>query len=36
MHHYFGDKADLFVETMALPVDPKAVKEAVNAQGFSG
>jgi AcrR family transcriptional regulator len=36
VHHYFTDKADLFVETMALPIDPKAVKEAVDAQGFSG
>ncbi len=36
VHHYFADKSDLFVETMALPIDPKAVKEAVHADGFSG
>jgi AcrR family transcriptional regulator len=36
VHHYFGDKAALYIETMALPIDPKAVKEAVTAEGFSG
>lgn len=25
VHHYFGSKADLFVASLALPVDPRAV-----------
>ena len=36
VHHYFTDKAGLFVETMALPVDPKAIKEQVEREGFNG
>jgi AcrR family transcriptional regulator len=36
VHHYFADKAALFVETMALPVDPREIKVAVEARGFSG
>ena len=36
MHHYFTDKAALFVETMALPIDPKEIKDDVEAAGFSG
>jgi AcrR family transcriptional regulator len=36
IHHYFADKAALFVETMALPIDPREIKEEVHAQGFSG
>ena len=36
VHHYFTDKAHLFIETMALPLDPRAVQEAVAAGGFSG
>jgi AcrR family transcriptional regulator len=36
VHHYFGDKAALFVETMALPVDPRLVKEEATAGGFTG
>jgi AcrR family transcriptional regulator len=36
IHHYFTDKAALFVETMALPVDPRAIKEQVQDEGFSG
>jgi AcrR family transcriptional regulator len=36
IHHYFTDKAALFVETMALPIDPRQVKHDVDAQGFSG
>ncbi len=36
VHHYFTDKAHLFIETMALPMDPRAVQEAVAAGGFSG
>lgn len=36
VHHYFADKAALFVETMALPVDPREIKVAVEAKGFSG
>jgi AcrR family transcriptional regulator len=36
VHHYFADKAALFVETMAIPSDPGQIKEEVEAQGFSG
>ncbi len=36
VHHYFTDKAHLFIETMALPLDPRAVQEAVATGGFSG
>ncbi len=36
IHHYFADKATLFVETMALPIDPRHVKHEVHAGGFSG
>jgi AcrR family transcriptional regulator len=36
VHHYFADKAALFVETMDLPVDPKRIKDEVEAEGFSG
>jgi len=36
IHHYFADKAALFVETMALPVDPREIREEVQAEGFSG
>ncbi|HEY5024997.1 MAG TPA: TetR family transcriptional regulator [Acidimicrobiales bacterium] len=36
VHHYFADKATLFVETMGLPIDPRAVKHAAGATGFSG
>jgi len=36
VHHYFADKAALFVETMALPIDPRHVKEGVDVAGFSG
>lgn len=36
IHHYFPDKAALFVETMGLPFDPREVKDEVSAEGFSG
>jgi AcrR family transcriptional regulator len=36
VHHYFADKAALFVETMALPIDPRRIKDEVEAGGFSG
>ena len=36
VHHYFSDKAALFVETMALPIDPREIKTEVEAKGFSG
>jgi AcrR family transcriptional regulator len=36
VHHYFTDKAALFVETMALPLDPRQIKDEASAQGFSG
>ncbi len=36
VHHYFADKAALFVETMAMPVDPRRIKDEVQSQGFSG
>lgn len=36
VHHYFTDKAALYIEAMALPIDPKAVKESQDEAGFSG
>jgi AcrR family transcriptional regulator len=36
VHHYFADKATLFVETMQLPMDPRRVQAEVQAGGFSG
>src|SRR5580704_7988416 len=36
IHHYFVDKAALFIEAMALPLDPREIKEAVHADGFRG
>jgi AcrR family transcriptional regulator len=33
VHHYFAGKADLFVSAMALPFDPRAVKE--HAEGHA-
>jgi len=36
VHHYFADKAALFAETMDLPMDPKRIKDEVDAAGFSG
>jgi AcrR family transcriptional regulator len=38
VHHYFADKSDLFIETMALPMDPAQVQTQVleGAGGFSG
>ena len=36
VHHYFADKAALFVETMALPIDPRAIKVDVEAEGSAG
>jgi AcrR family transcriptional regulator len=36
VHHYFADKAALFAETMALPIDPRKVGEEVNEEEFSG
>jgi AcrR family transcriptional regulator len=39
VHHYFDGKADLFVSAMALPFDPRAVKEGSerpDGVGFSG
>src|ERR1700722_19026674 len=36
IHHYFTDKAALFVETMAIPIDPRQIKDEVDARGFSG
>jgi AcrR family transcriptional regulator len=37
VHHYFTDKASLFVETMALPGDPRQVAlEAQVESGFDG
>src|SRR5271165_22054 len=35
-HHYFPDKAALFVETMGLPFDPREIKDEASADGFSG
>ena len=38
VHHYFTDKSELFVETMALPMDPRKVQAqvAADSHGFSG
>ncbi len=36
VHHYFADKAALFVETMALPIDPRHVNHEAHVAGFSG
>jgi AcrR family transcriptional regulator len=36
VHHYFADKSALYIEMMALPIDPKAVKAEAAAGGFSG
>jgi AcrR family transcriptional regulator len=37
IHHYFTDKTALFIETMALPDDPRQVAERAGvAGGFSG
>ena len=36
VHHYFADKASLFMETMALPMDPRAIKASLDTEGFSG
>jgi AcrR family transcriptional regulator len=36
VHHYFADKAELYVQAMSLPLDPRVVKETVQAAGFSG
>jgi AcrR family transcriptional regulator len=38
VHHYFTDKSELFVDTMALPMDPQKVQAQVTADGhgFSG
>jgi AcrR family transcriptional regulator len=38
VHHYFTDKSALFVETMALPMDPRTVQAQVTGggHGFSG
>lgn len=31
IHHYFGGKAELFAQTMQIPVDPAALMEAIVA-----
>ena len=36
VHHYFDDKAALFIATMDLPLDPREIKDEVEAGGFSG
>jgi AcrR family transcriptional regulator len=37
VHHYFTDKATLFIHTMAMPVDPRRVAEtAMGDRPFSG
>ena len=36
VHHYFGSKDDLFVSSLALPVDPRAVFEVIATQGPDG
>ena len=36
VHHYFEGKADLFVSAMALPFDPREVKEHAEGRGQPG
>ena len=36
VHHYFGSKDDLFVASLALPVDPRALMAVVAADGSDG
>jgi AcrR family transcriptional regulator len=36
VHHYFDGKASLFVAAMALPFDPRQVKEQAAAAEYSG
>jgi len=36
VHHYFDGKASLFVAAMALPFDPRQVKERAAAPEYSG
>ena len=36
VHHYFDGKADLFVSAMALPFDPREVKEHAEGPGQPG
>jgi AcrR family transcriptional regulator len=36
VHHYFDGKASLFVTAMALPFDPRAVKQQAESPVFSG
>jgi AcrR family transcriptional regulator len=36
VHHYYGSKDDLFVASLALPVDPRTVFEVIATQGLDG
>ena len=36
VHHYFGGKDDLFVASLAIPVDPRTVFAVVAAEGPDG
>jgi AcrR family transcriptional regulator len=36
VHHYFGSKQDLFVASLSLPVDPRAVLAVIAAEGPEG
>src|SRR5580700_9284418 len=36
VHHYFDGKASLFVAAMALPFDPRTVKEHAGSPEYSG
>jgi AcrR family transcriptional regulator len=36
VHHYFDGKADLFVTAMALPFDPRTVRDHASSRGHSG
>lgn len=36
IHHYFGDKAGLFVASLQLPVDPRAVQVQARQGGLDG
>ncbi|MFL6156956.1 MAG: TetR family transcriptional regulator [Marmoricola sp.] len=36
VHHYFGSKQDLFVASLSLPVDPRAILGLIAAEGVDG
>jgi AcrR family transcriptional regulator len=36
VHHYFGSKQDLFVASLSLPIDPRAILALIAAEGADG